>query len=185
MRVIAGSAKGRRLATVSDNETRPTLERVKESIFGILQFEIEGEPVLDLFAGSGALGIEALSRGASSCVFVDRRRDCIGVIRENVDRLGFSERAIIRAGDYSTVIDALERDGMRFKLVFLDPPYGSGLGIEAARRLIQKGMLLDGAIIIIEDQEAVQSTGEYTVYRVRKYGDVYISLLRPNGAESE
>ncbi len=179
MRVIAGSARGRRIESVTDSETRPTLDRVKESVFGILQFEIAEQPVLDLFAGSGALGIEALSRGAATCVFVDRRRDCIAIIRENVDRLGFGPRALIRSGDYIAAIDSLEREGMRFKLVFLDPPYHSGFAIEAARRLIQKDMLLDGAIFVIEDQEAVQSSpGEYSVYDVRKYGDVYISLLK-------
>ena len=186
MRVIAGSAKGRRLESVMDDETRPTLDRVKESVFGILQFVIEEEPVLDLFAGSGALGIEALSRGASSCVFVDRRRDCIEFIRANVDKLGFSARARIHKGDYISAIDALERERESFKLVLLDPPYRSGLGIEAVRRLIQKGMLLDGAILVIEDNEAVQSRpGEFAVYDVRKYGDVYISLLKPCGVESE
>ncbi len=187
MRVIAGSARGRRLETVTDNDTRPTLDRVKEAVFGILQFEIADEPVLDLFAGSGALGIEALSRGASSCVFVDRRPDCICAIRANVDKLYFSARAFVRPGDYIAAIDALEREGARFKIVFLDPPYNSGFGIEAARRLIQKDMLLSGAIIVIEDQEAVQSSpGEFIAYDARKYGDVYISLLRSDkSVESE
>ncbi len=181
MRVIAGSARGRRLETVKDSDTRPTLDRVKESVFGILQFELAEAPVLDLFAGSGALGIEALSRGAASCVFADCRRACVEAVRANVDKLGFSARARIRTGDYIAVIDALEREGLRFKLVFLDPPYNSGFGVEAARRLIQKGMLLKGAVIVIEDQAAVQSSpGVFSVYDVRKYGDVYISLLKPD-----
>ncbi len=186
MRVIAGSARGRRIESVKDSETRPTLDRVKESVFGILQFEIEGQPVLDLFAGSGALGIEALSRGASRCVFVDRRLDCADMIRRNVDRLGLSDRALIRQNDYAAAITALEREGMRFKIVFLDPPYRSGFGIEAARRLIQKGILLDGAILVLEDQEAAKSSpGEYIAYDTRKYGDVYISLLKPDTMESK
>ncbi len=181
MRVIAGSARGRRLETVKDNETRPTLDRVKESVFGILQFELEGKPVLDLFAGSGALGIEALSRGASSCAFADRRRDCIEIIRANVDKLGLGAKAQTHLGDYAEVINALEREEARYKLVFLDPPYNSGLGVEAARRLIRRGMLLSGAIIIIEDQKAVQSSpGEFLVYDARKYGDVYVSFLKPD-----
>ncbi len=182
MRVIAGSARGRRLATVDDSDTRPTLDRVKESVFGILQFDIEGAAVLDLFAGSGALGIEALSRGAASCVFVDRRRECTSVIRENVDKLGFTERARIQTGDYLAALNALEREEARFKLVFLDPPYKSGLGIKAASMLFQKGMLLEGATIVIEDDEAVQSAAEYSA-SARKYGGVYISILKPRRGE--
>lgn len=181
MRIIAGSARGRRLTTADGNETRPTLDRVKESIFGILQFEIAGQPVLDLFAGSGSLGLEALSRGASFCVFVDRRLNCVNIIRENVDKLGFGARANVRQADYVAAIAEMRGEGNKFKFVFLDPPYHSGFGVEAARRLIGTDMLLDGAMLVIEDKEAVKNRpGEYMVVDVRKYGDTFVSFLKPD-----
>ena len=99
MRVITGSARGRRLKELTGMDTRPTTDKVKESMFSIIQFDIEGRRVLDLFAGTGQLGIEALSRGAAECVFVDHRADAVELVRENVHLCGLEDRAVVRRGD--------------------------------------------------------------------------------------
>ena len=123
MRVITGTARGRVLKELEGLETRPTTGKVKESLFSIIQFDIEGRRVLDLFAGTGQLGIEALSRGAAECVFIDRRADAVRLIQENLSMCRLAERARVRQGDALPYL----RSGERFDIVFLDPPYGSGL----------------------------------------------------------
>ena len=135
MRVITGSARGRRLGELEGLETRPTTDRVKEGVFSALQFEIEERPVLDLFAGTGQLGIECLSRGAPSAVFVDRRRDAVRLVRDNLEATGLSERARVVQGD---ALDFLRSAGERFGLIFLDPPYASGLLEEVFQELARR-----------------------------------------------
>ena len=123
MRVITGSARGRRLKELEGQETRPTTDRVKEGLFSALQFDIEGRRVLDLFAGTGQLGIECLSRGAASAVFVDQRTDAVRLIRENLAVTELSDRARVIAGDAFGVLPGLRE---KFDLVFLDPRPRSG-----------------------------------------------------------
>ena len=123
MRVITGSAKGRKLKELQGRETRPTTDRVKEGLFNIIQFDIEGRRVLDLFAGTGQLGIECLSRGADRCTFVDLRKEAAALIRENLTWCALQERAQVIQGDY---LAYLTRCGETFDLILLDPPYGSG-----------------------------------------------------------
>ena len=118
MRVITGTARGRRLKELEGLETRPTTDRVKEGVFNIIQFDIEGRRVLDLFAGTGQLGIEALSRGAASAVFVDQRRDAASIIRENLKLTGLSDRARVVNGEAMAFLSS-QRE--RFDLIFLDP----------------------------------------------------------------
>ena len=123
MRVITGTARGRRLRELEGMETRPTTDRVKEGLFSALQFDIEGRRVLDLFAGTGQLGIECLSRGAAAAVFVERRPDAVKLIRENLRTTELQDRARVVAGEAMAFLDSREK----FDLVFLDPPYQSGL----------------------------------------------------------
>ena len=124
MRVIAGAARGRRLKEPRGEETRPTTDKVKESLFNILQFELEGRQVLDLFAGTGQLGIEALSRGAQRCCFVEQRREAAALVRENLTLCGFQDRSQVFQED---ALSYLRRCRERFHVILLDPPYGSGL----------------------------------------------------------
>ena len=119
MRVITDSARGRRLKELEGMETRPTTDRVKEGLFNILQFDIEGRRVLDLFAGTGQLGIECLSRGAASAVFVDRRPDAVKLIRENLKITNLQDGARVVAGDSMEYLKSLRE---KFDLIFLDPP---------------------------------------------------------------
>ena len=130
MRVITGSARGKRLAVLEGEAVRPTTDRVKEALFNIIQFQIEGRRVLDLFAGSGQLGIEALSRGASEAVFVDCAKESIAVITKNVENCGLAGQARIVQTDYASYL--ARRDGT-FDLVFLDPPYRTAGKGSAAR----------------------------------------------------
>ena len=123
MRVITGSARGRRLKEIQGLETRPTTDRVKEALFSVIQFDIEGRRVLDLFAGTGQLGIEALSRGADSAVFVEQRKDALQAVRENLETCGLSDRARVVSGDAMSYL----KSGEKFDLIFLDSPYASGL----------------------------------------------------------
>ena len=123
MRVITGTARGRRLKELQGMETRPTTDKVKESLFSIIQFDIEGRRVLDLFAGTGQLGIEALSRGAAEAVFVDRRPDAVRLVQENLALCAFTDRARVKSGDALAYL----KSGEKFDLIFLDPPYAADL----------------------------------------------------------
>lgn len=176
MRVITGTARGRRLETLPGEETRPTGERVKEGLFSAIQFEIEGRRVLDLFAGSGQLGIEALSRGAAGCVFVDRNREAVEIIRRNLKAAGLAQNTQVLCLDAEAY---LLRPGDRFDLVFLDPPYDSGL---------QEGMLgkvaplvNDGGAVICESDASLtlpEAVEGLTLSRTYRYGRVALWLYR-------
>ena len=150
MRVITGTARGKRLKTLDGQDVRPTSEKVKEAMFSIIQFDLPEARVLDLFAGSGQLGIEALSRGAKSCVFVDKSRNSINIIRENVESCGFSERSIIiniSAADYL-------RSCPETDIAILDPPYSNGL-IEEALPLLESRMSA-GGIVVCEHEAGLE-----------------------------
>ncbi|MCI8553925.1 MAG: 16S rRNA (guanine(966)-N(2))-methyltransferase RsmD [Clostridiales bacterium] len=187
MRVITGTARGRRLETLpGEAVTRPTAERVKEALFSIIQFEIEGRRVLDLFAGSGQLGLEALSRGAANCVFVDNSRMAAEVIRRNARVTGLSEHARILTQD---AMSYLQRPGDTFDLAFLDPPYASGL-LTKALQLTAPVMSAGGVILCESDAdeelpETVESGSDapFLLARVYRYGRVRLWLYRRSGAE--
>ncbi len=150
MRVIAGSARRSILRTIEGEATRPTTDRIKETLFNIIQNDVEGSSFLDLFAGSGAIGIEALSRGAASCVFVDRESACVEVIKENLENTSLSELATVYRGDACGITERLD---CSFDIIFMDPPYNSYawknvLAAIAKRRDV---LLKEDAYIIIED----------------------------------
>ena len=173
MRVISGAARGRVLKEPSGFDIRPTSDMVKESIFNIVQFDIEGRKVLDLFAGTGQLGIEALSRGAGSAVFVDIKIEAVKLIRENLKLCGFSELATVYARD---ALRFLENDE-KFDLIFIDPPYESALVRETLTRLIEFDKLNTNGIIICEtkaDSEAPNYLPPYFLQKEYRYGGVKI-----------
>ena len=184
MRVITGSARGCRLETLPGDSTRPTAEKVKESLFSAIQFDIEGRRVLDLFAGSGQLGIEALSRGAASCVFVDQNTQAVQVIRGNLQRAGLTANAQVISTDALTY---LNRPKERFDLVFLDPPYKlTNAYADVVKRLLDEDMLTEDALIVMEhakDAILPELPEEMELYDTRKYGDTCLSLVRRRGAE--
>lgn len=176
MRVITGSAKGRRLETLPGNAvTRPTAENVKEALFSMLQFDIEGKKVLDLFAGSGQLGIEALSRGAADCVFVEADRNARAVVERNIQKCGFegvSKILPVNALGYASSCSG-------FDLVFLDPPYNQGI-VNQVLPLLEKG-LNKNALVACEtsaSEELPESAGSLNVILNRRYGKTKITLYR-------
>ena len=187
MRVITGSARGRRLKELEGLETRPTTGKVKEAVFSALQFEIEGRRVLDLFAGTGQMGIECLSRGAASAVFVDQRRDAAAVVRENLALTGLADRARVMQGQ---ALDYLAQCREKFDLVFLDPPYRTGLLEAALEKLAAPGfdILNPHGIIVAEhpaDMPPPAPPGPYAVQRTYRYGKIGVTLFRRAGNEEK
>lgn len=183
MRVITGSARGRRLKELTGMETRPTTDRVKEGLFSALQFDIEGRRVLDLFAGTGQLGIEALSRGAASAVFVDRRGDAVSLIRENLALTGLQDRARVVSGDALAFLDACRE---KFDLIFLDPPYEAGLLEPALARIGASDLLSPWGSAAAEHPAGRALPAlepPYGIYRTYRYGKIGLTVYRRAGKE--
>ena len=182
MRVITGTARGRRLETLPGEETRPTAERVKEGLFSAIQFDIEGRRAVDLFAGSGQLGIEALSRGASEVVFVDKSAAALKLIRENLELCGLSDRARVRNGDSLAYL----RSGEKFDLVFLDPPYDTGLLEQALQDIAGFDICREHGIIMAEspaDAVLPPLAAPYRLYREYRYGRIKLTVYHRQGNE--
>jgi 16S rRNA (guanine966-N2)-methyltransferase len=187
MRVVAGTLRGRAIAGPQHEGLRPTSDRVRESLFNILahgvdDFSLEGARVIDLFAGTGALGIEAISRGAAYCLFVDSEPEARGLIRDNVEAFGLTgvtrifRRDAADLGPAGTVAP--------FQLAFLDPPYDKGLGERALNALHDGKWLVPGAIVVLEDRASVTITlpPAFTELDRRTYGDTQIVFARYAGS---
>lgn len=149
MRIITGSARGIALETLPGNETRPTADRVKEALFSMIQFDVEGRRVLDLFAGSGQLGLEALSRGASGATFIDSSRDAVDVIRRNAAKTRLSDRCSVASYDFASYLEN-GRFAQKFDLIFLDPPYNTDCMVRALRLIASGDVLREGGTVICE-----------------------------------
>lgn len=181
MRIISGTARGRRFDAPEGMDTRPTLDRVKEAVFGMFQFDLPGKDVLDLFSGSGNLGLEAASRGAGRVVCNDRSPACAALIRKNVRALGFEDRIEVLQLDYAACIERLESQGRRFSFVFIDAPYRDGTGRLAAELLLRKRMLLPGGVIVLEHaSESVPAIDETlgAITDDRRYGACAVSIIK-------
>jgi 16S rRNA (guanine966-N2)-methyltransferase len=183
MRIVSGKFKGHGLATPKDQSTRPTSDRVRESLFNILEhgvedFELEGARALDLFAGTGALGFEALSRGAKYCLFIENVAAARGVIRTNVEALHLTGITKVWRRDATTLGPAGNIEA--FDLVFADPPYGQGLGERALREAHDNGWIKPGGIAVLEEHnDAVLDIPEgYAELDKRSYGDTQVVILR-------
>ena len=180
MRIIAGELGGRVLKAPAGHATRPTSERVREALFSILG-DIEGLVVLDAFAGSGALGLEALSRGAARAVFVEEARAALGALRKNVETLGMSERARVVAAPAERAIARLAAEGERFGLAFLDPPYASASATRSLALLARDGVLEPNAWVVVERATrgtAVAAPEGLALAFERTYGDTTIAFYR-------
>lgn len=178
MRVITGSARGRKLFSPEGNDVRPTTDKVKESVFNIIQFETEDATVLDLFSGSGQLGIEALSRGAKYTVFVDASRKSLEVVKKNVELCRFSSDCEIVLAD---ALDYLSSSSRKFDMVFLDPPYHKNLCVKALEKLSR--VLNDKAVIICEtqnDEVLPHSVGNIVTDREYIYSAIKLTVYRYN-----
>lgn len=183
MRVIAGSARGRRLKELQGMDTRPTTDKVKESLFNIIQFELEGRKVLDLFSGTGQLGIEALSRGAAHCTFVDQRREAAGLIRENLKSCEFSELSQVVQGDALSFLTACRE---KFDVIFLDPPYQTDLLPRSLEAITRFDILRENGIIVCEcaaDRNLPPLAFPYEQGREYRYGKIKLTICRRAGRE--
>lgn len=178
MRIITGSARGATLETLDGEHTRPTAERVKEAIFSMIQFDIEGRSILDLFGGSGQLALEALSRGAAGALIADSDRDACAVIKRNAQKTKLFQKTRILCSDYKTVIRGLA-GREKFDIIFLDPPYASDYVEDSLKRLIEADAIAEGAYIICEGERSVPFSCEgLNIIKHNKYGRVYITLLQ-------
>ena len=178
MRVIAGTAKGIKLNTPEGMLTRPTTDRVKEALFSIIQFDIPTSSVLDLFGGTGQLGIEALSRGAKRAVFVDNREEACRLIRENLKKTGMEQDAQVIRADY---LDYLNRCRETFDIVFLDPPYAEVFLENSLKRIIEIDILKPSGIIVTErplGKELPERFSGFSRSKDYRYGKVLLTIFR-------
>jgi 16S rRNA (guanine(966)-N(2))-methyltransferase RsmD len=182
MRIITGRSKGRRLARPKGQEIRPTSDRVKESIFNILGEKIEGKRVLDLFAGTGNLGIEALSRGAEESIFVEKGRQALRLIQRNLHQFGLEDQSEIIPKDVNRAIGILKQRGESFDVILMDPPYEKGLIQKTLMKLHSHPIYYDDSLLVIEHnrREPLPNHMEgWDLIRQKRIGDTLISFLGP------
>lgn len=176
MRVITGSARGRRLITLEGDDVRPTTDIVKEALFSIIQFEIEGRKVLDLFGGCGQLAIEALSRGAHSAVIVDASKKSVEVIRKNLETTGFTKQAVVINSD---ALAFLSKRSEKYDIAFLDPPYSKGILEKALERI--SDVMNEGGVVICEapfKDELPEKAGTFQMTKKYRYGKTGLFVYR-------
>ncbi|MCI8688460.1 MAG: 16S rRNA (guanine(966)-N(2))-methyltransferase RsmD [Lawsonibacter sp.] len=182
MRIISGSARGRRLKEPMGMDTRPTTDKVKESLFNIIQFELEGRRVLDLFAGTGQLGLEALSRGAEHCTFVDQRREAAALVKENVKLCRFEGQARVVQGESQAFLRAC---GEKFDVIFLDPPYQTNLLEQCIEKITRFDILREHGIIVCEsgtEWTIPPLEPPYEAGREYRYGQIKLTVCRRAGS---
>ena len=188
MRVIAGSARGKKINTIKGDKTRPTADRVKESLFNILRARVEGADFLDVFAGSGSVGIEALSRGAKKVVFIEKNGQCVKIIKDNLLSCQFRQKTEIWQKDALTALDLLARAGSAFDLVFLDPPYHDIVLNGALEKIAAGRLLAAGGLVIVEhhrlDRDWIDDA-LWQLIREKEYGDTVLSFLIPRKKAKE
>lgn len=191
MRVVAGIAKGHCLQAPKGTKTRPTADRVKEAVFSVLGELVLEANVLDAYGGSGALGIEALSRGAANVVFFEKDREAQNTIKKNLMKTDFEKQAAVHGGDVVKMLPNLTKAA--FDLVFLDPPYNRGEIAKIETVLLRKGILAENAVIILETvkkQPELFQTGEWELKKTSQYGDTAVYYYKKRkfdvkGAETE
>ena len=190
MRIITGSAKGKKLVSLDGDATRPTSERIKEAIFSSIQFDVEGRRVLDLFAGSGQMGLEALSRGAAKATFIDLSREAMDIVKQNAKTTGFFDVSHFLVSDWRNYIrKASGRE--QFDLIFIDPPYAMECCADAAAYLAKTELIIPGAIVVLEsgEEEINMDDPRLSGYRVIKsthYGKkTFVNILFFEGGEAE
>jgi 16S rRNA (guanine966-N2)-methyltransferase len=180
LRIIAGERRGKTLKSVRGMATRPTADRVRESVFNILSHQVRNAAVLDLFAGTGAMGIEALSRGADAAVFIDDSRDALSVIRKNLEDCRFQDKATIIHWNIEKNLNCLSGVRERFDLVFMDPPYNKNLIVPALGHLLKSNCLKDNALIVIEHglEQIPADISDFCLTDQRKYGKTLVSFFK-------
>ena len=184
MRIISGSMRGTKLYTLDGISTRPTLDRVKESLFNIIQNKLKDSVVLDLFSGSGALAIESISRGAKKAILCDKSNQAIKIIKQNVDKTNCGNKVEIINKDYIKSLKLLEKE--KFDIVFIDPPYDKNIAVDAVSRILDLDILSEDSIIVLETDDEKRELSalkeiKVNVYDLRKYGRVKLIFLNRKG----
>lgn len=180
MRVISGKLKGRNILGFDISGTRPTMDRVKESVFAMIQNNLQGV-VLDLFAGSGNLGIEALSNGASKVYFNDKNKKCINVIQNNLDNFNLLNDSVVTNMDYLDALNYYKKNHISFDLVFLDPPYSEHIISKIITSLLDYNLLNNGGLIVCEiNNNDIFVNDRLSLYKERSYGDKKVLIYKLN-----
>lgn len=183
MRIIAGRLKGRRLVAPRGDVTRPTADQVRLALMDALMPYLPGARVLDLFAGAGGVGLEALSRGATHATFVERDARAVDALRRNVSALGVAESTRVMRADVARALAALARAGERFDIVFADPPYEGGALGSALTALAEGGLAAPGAIVVAQHptKHPPPAVGGLTAFRTRRFGETTLTSFRAGG----
>lgn len=185
MRIIGGQRRGTKLNTLEGIETRPTLDRVKEALFSKINFDLPDSVVLDLFSGSGAIGLESLSRGAKKAYLCDSSFKAIKIIEKNIEKTKFEKETVLIAKDYINALEKFKLENIKFDIIFLDPPYKTDYNIKAVELILKYHLLNKDGIIIIETdiQEEILDGLEslnLDIYDIKKYGRVTLIFIREN-----
>ena len=180
MRIISGKARGTKLYTLEGENTRPTLDRVKESIFNIIQNEIEGAKILDLFAGSGAIGLEFLSRGAEKVVLCDKSKEAVNIIKKNIAKTHMEESTKVLNADFENCLEQLKNE--QFDIIYIDPPYATDYIIKSLNKIIKLDIAKEETLFIIETDDETRilkevETVDVKIVDKRKYGRATIIFL--------
>ena len=184
MRIITGKARGIKLNTLEGENTRPTSERAKEAVFSMIQFDLEGREVLDLFAGSGQMGLEAVSRGAASATFIDKSKDAAKIISQNMEKTKLSESCRLFNSDVNDFI-RVTRGRKKYDVVFIDPPYALRAVVPTLKALLEADMLKPTSIVVCESEESdifesdAAFAEKFEVIKRAKYGMAHITIVKP------
>lgn len=181
MRVIAGERKGLRVKTPKGKATRPTADQVRIACLDTLTPWLPGARVLDLYAGSGAVGIEALSRGAEEAVFVESDRAALGAIRENLDRLGLAARSRVVGEDVAKALRTFGRKGERFSVIFIDPPYESSLALATIENLSDGALVAPGGVVVVQHRTKTvlpERVGALSRFKAKRFGETTLTFFR-------
>ena len=180
MRIISGKYKGKKIDEYNIDGTRPTMDRVKESVFGTIQTHLKSSICLDLFAGSGSLGIEALSNGAKKCYFVDSNIKVTNILKRNIKSLNILEDYEIINDDYKTALVYFKNNNIKFDLFFLDPPYKFSYINEALNKIYEYNLLNDNGYIICEYENEIINNNYFDLVKEKKYGNKYVKIYKKN-----
>lgn len=188
MRVIAGLLKGRRLERIDTSDIRPTSDMVKESLFSILSDKVINCSFLDLFAGSGSIGIEAYSRGADEVVFIDSSSESIKVLKRNLNKTDLKEGIEVYNTEYSNAINKLGSRSRKFDIIFIDPPYNKCIPVEAMKKIYENNVLHNNGIIVVEHDirdSMPEKVNSFILYKRKKYGNTQLSFYMSNEDDKE
>ena len=182
MRVISGTARGTKLNSIESLSTRPTLDRVKESVFNIIQNKIQDSIILDLFSGSGAIAIEFLSRGAEKAYLCEKNPTAVKMIYNNLEKTKMQDKSVVMLKDYKKALELLKQQNLQFDFVYIDPPYQANISVDSVERILSLNLLKEKGNIIIETDDEKRELLELEkldvdVKDIRKYGRVTLIFL--------